>query len=104
MNRAVQDRKAKRQQYACRDWRSEGYTAVVVSECRGSVSAVEQGARQDSVGKASTVGVDWHEGEWQTQHPQWLEGRQHPPRVVRRGVVEGALSEVCGTAQLKGRC
>lgn len=65
---------------------------MVVERVRGgdverveAVSAVELGARQDSAGKATTVRVDCCEGERQTQHTQWLEGRQHPPQVV--GVV-----------------
>lgn len=58
------------------------------SECQGSVTAVELGARRDSAGKASTGCVECREGERQTQHTEWLDGRQHPPRVERRGGCE----------------
>lgn len=66
------------------------------AECRGSVSAVELGARQDSAGKASTVCVDCRDGERQTQHTQWLEGRQHSPRVVGGGGVEERRARFAG--------
>jgi hypothetical protein len=62
------------------------------AECRGCVSRLRVGGRvgrpSSQRGKSNSVCVDGRDGERQTQHTQWPEGRQQSPRVEGGGGVE----------------
>lgn len=85
-------------------WRSRGYAAVV-AVVRVSVEAWRRRSSWAPVEapreKQARVAFDCRKDERQTQHKQWLAGRQRPPRVVRGVVVKGRASEVCGSRQTR---
>jgi hypothetical protein len=81
----------------------ERFAAGVVLSVEGCVSAVALGARQDGAGKAIRCASTCHDGERQTQHTQWPEGRPAVATSRERRSCRGASSEVCGTAQVEGR-